>query len=121
MNKILLAEDDKFIARAYKDGLEDAGFEVDVADNGVVTMEKLKQEKPDILLLDLIMPEKDGFEVLKEIKQDESLEEVPVLVISNLGQKSDINKAKELGAVDYLIKSDHSMKDVIATVKEYLE
>lgn len=118
MSKILLAEDDKFISRAYKDGLEDEGFEVEVIDTGTATLEKLRQNKPDMLLLDLIMPEKDGFEVLEEISQDENLSDLPIIVISNLGQESDINKAKKLGAKDYLVKSDHSMKDVISKVRE---
>lgn len=119
-NKILLVEDDKFIARAYKDGLEEAGFEVETTETGEETIEKLKEFSPDLLLLDLIIPEKDGFEVMEEMKMNDDIEKMPVIVVSNLGQNSDIDKAKELGAVDYLIKSDHSMKDVIEKVKYQL-
>ncbi len=114
---ILLVEDDKFIARAYKDGLEQAGFNVAVAENGAVAMDIVKTEAPRLILLDLIMPEKDGFEVLAELKMDKALARIPVVILSNLGQSSDIRKAKDLGAIDYLIKADSSMQEVIEKVK----
>lgn len=118
--KILLAEDDQFIARAYKDGLEQAGFEVVAAVDGVETVKKIRSEKPDLLLLDLVMPIKSGFGVMEEIKADETIK-VPVLVLSNLSQESDIKKSKELGAIDYIVKSNISMKEVIEVVKKYLK
>ncbi len=114
---ILLVEDDKFIARAYKDGLEQAGFEVAVAENGAVGMDLVRTQAPRLILLDLIMPEKDGFEVLAELKMDPALKRIPVVILSNLGQSSDIQKAKDLGAVDYLVKADSSMQEVIEKVK----
>lgn len=118
--KILLAEDDQFIARAYKDGFEQAGFEVVAAVDGVETVKKIRSEKPDLLLLDLVMPIKSGFGVMEEIKADETIK-VPVLVLSNLSQESDIKKSKELGAIDYIVKSNISMKEVIEVVKKYLK
>lgn len=118
--KILLAEDDKFLIRAYKDSLERAGFEVILALNGTEAMRKIKAKKPDLILLDLVMPEKDGFEILEELRIDHELKKIPVLILSNLGQDSDVKKGKELGAVDYLIKADFSMKDVMNKVKFYL-
>ena len=118
--KILLAEDDQFISRAYKDGLERAGFEIVIALDGIEAVEKIRSEKPDIVLLDLIMPERNGFEVLEEIKKDEYLKKIPVIILSNLGQESDVKKGKDLGAVDYFIKTDFSMKEVIEKVKFYL-
>jgi len=121
LKKVLLAEDDQFISRAYKDGLERAGFEIVTALDGLIAVEKAKTEKPDIVLLDLMMPEKNGFEVLEEIKKEESSKNIPVIILSNLGQDSDIKKGKELGAIDYLIKSNVPMKDVIEKVKFYLE
>jgi len=118
--KILLAEDDKYISRAYKDGLERAGFKVIIAFDGEEAMQKIKAEKPDLVLLDLVMPVKNGFEVLEELRIDGELSEIPVVILSNLGQESDIKKGKELGAVDYLIKANFSMKEVIEKVKEHL-
>ena len=118
--KILLAEDDKYVLRAYKDGLERAGFEVLIATDGNEALERIKKDAPDLILLDLIMPVKNGFEVLEELAVDRSLKKIPVVILSNLGQDSDVKKGKELGAIDYLIKSDYSMKEVIEKVKFYL-
>lgn len=118
--KILLAEDDKYICRAYKDGLERAGFQVLVAFDGVEAMQKVRSEKPDLILLDLIMPIKNGFEMLEELKKDPAFKRIPVIILSNLGQDSDREKGKSLGAVDYLVKSDFSMKEVIRKVREHL-
>jgi len=120
-NKILLIEDDKFISRAYSDGLTRAGLEVSVAEDGAVGLEKMKSEKPDLVLLDLIMPVKDGFDVLTEVKDDNQFKETIFVVLSNLGQEVDIEKAKQLGADDYLIKSDISMGEVIQKVESILK
>ncbi|MCA9391818.1 response regulator [candidate division WWE3 bacterium] len=118
--KILLAEDDKFISKAYKFGLEKEGYTVDVALNGGQVTDKIKEFKPDLILLDLIMPLKDGFEVLTEIKADPELSKIPVIVLTNLSQEPDIVKAKKLGAVDYLIKSNMTLRQVIENVKFHL-
>jgi len=117
---ILLAEDDEFIARAYQDGLRRDGFEVLVAPDGQDAMEQIRRKKPDIILLDLIMPVKNGFEVLEDIQLEKELKSIPVIILSNLGQEADIEKGKSMGATDYLVKSDYSMKDVIAKVRECL-
>lgn len=120
-HKILIAEDDVFISRAYKDGLEQAGFEVVIAVDGIETLDKIRTEKPHLVLLDLIMPNKNGFEVLEEIKKDDTFKKhVPIVILSNLGQESDVEKGKELGAIDYLVKADLSMKQVIEKIKQYL-
>jgi DNA-binding response OmpR family regulator len=118
--KILLAEDDKFISRAYKDGLKRAGFEMVLAHDGKEAMAKIETEKPDLILLDLVMPGKNGFEVLTDLQMDEELKTIPVIILSNLGQDSDVQKGKELGAADYLVKADWSMKQVVEKVKEHL-
>ena len=120
MITIFLGEDDKFISRAYQDGFKRAGFNVVSAYDGAEVLKMLSENKPDIILLDLIMPIKNGFEVLGEIKMNSSLKKIPVIVLSNLGQDSDIERAKGLGAKDYLIKSNYSMKEVVEKVKEYL-
>lgn len=115
--KILLIEDDKYIFRAYKDGLEHAGFEVIGASDGSEGVSEAKDKKPDLILLDLILPIKNGFEVLEEIKMDDATKNIPVIILSNLGQESDVAKGNALGAEDYLIKSNYSMKEVIEKVK----
>ena len=119
-SKILIVEDDKYYRRAYKDGLEDAGFSVTLANDGKDGLEKAKSEHPDLILLDLIMPIEGGFDVLAEVKTDDALKDIPIVILSNLGQDSDVEKTKALGAVDYLIKSDVTMKEVLTKVKFYL-
>jgi DNA-binding response OmpR family regulator len=118
--KVLIAEDDKFISKAYAAGLIKAGFEVLIAHDGNEAMKMLKEHCPDVLLLDIMMPEKSGFEVLEEMKVTKTCAKIPVLVLSNLGQDSDIEKGKSLGAKDFLIKANHSMKQVVEKVKETL-
>ena len=119
--KILLVEDDQFISRAYGDGLRREGFDVTAATDGVEALERVRSGLPDIILLDLIMPIKNGFEVLEELKADPATRKIPVIVLSNLGQDSDIQKGRELGACDYMIKSNYSMKEVIGKIRQYLE
>jgi two-component system, OmpR family, alkaline phosphatase synthesis response regulator PhoP len=117
---IVLAEDDKFISKAYSAGLSDEGFNIIAVYDGEEALKAIKENKPDLILLDLVMPSKNGFEVLEDLNLDKSLKGISVLVLSNLGQESDIEKAKALGAKDYLVKSNFSMKEVIEKVKFYL-
>jgi DNA-binding response OmpR family regulator len=117
----ILAEDDRFIARAYNDGFMRAGYDVIYAEDGAKALEKLKGAKPDIILLDVIMPEKNGFEVLTEIKKDENLKSIPVIILSNLGQDSDIKKGKDLGADDYFIKSNLSISEVLEKIEMHIK
>lgn len=119
-SKILLAEDDKFLSRAYKDGLEEAGFEVVIAFDGEAAIEKIRSEKPDLVLLDLIMPVKNGFEVLGDMAVDDTLKKIPVIILSNLSQESDVERGKALGAVDYLVKADYSLRAVVEKVTEHI-
>lgn len=118
MAKVLVVEDDKFLISAYRAKLTKVGFEVQMAGDGVEAIEALKTYKPDLILLDLVMPRKDGFVTLAEIKQDASLKNIPVIVASNLGQKEDLDKAMGLGAVGYIIKSDLSMEDLITRIND---
>jgi DNA-binding response OmpR family regulator len=115
--KILVVEDDKFLLQAYKVKLEKEGFDVKSATNGAEMFEVLKTFKPSVILLDLVMPQMDGFEALKKLKQEEK-SDIPVIVASNLGQAEDIEKSKKLGAADYIVKSDLSMEDLVNKVKE---
>jgi len=117
--KILLAEDDTFISRAYRIGLEQSGFNVYSARSGEEAIGKIRSEKPGLILLDLIVPIKDGFDVLGRIGADEELSVIPIIVFSSMGQDADIEKANELGAVDYLMRIDVSIKKLLDKVNEH--
>ncbi len=117
---VLIVEDDKFFVKAFKDKLKREGFNVAIALNGKEAMLRLKEEKPDIVLLDLIMPVKDGFEVLEEMKLSDDLKDIPVIILSVLEQSKDVKKGLELGAVDYLVKGDFSISAVVKKIKEHL-
>jgi DNA-binding response OmpR family regulator len=119
--RILIAEDDKFISRALKDGLSRAGFHVANAYNGEEALQMIKNDSFDILLLDLIMPVKDGLEVLREVKADKKYQDMPVLIFTNLESDETVRKAKELGAEEYLTKADFTIRDIIAKIKEYCD
>ena len=118
MTKVLIAEDDRFISSAYNIKLTKEQFEVELAFDGEETIAKARSFSPDLILLDLIMPKKDGFETLKDLKNDPKLKTIPVIVSSNLGQKEDKDKALALGALDYFVKSDISLTDLIEKIKK---
>lgn len=118
--KILLADDDVYIRRAYTFGLTKAGFEVINAADGKEVLAQAAATMPDIILLDQIMPLMDGFETLKTLKADPTLAHIPVILFTNLEQSSDIDKGRALGAADYLIKAEMTMKDVIAKIVMYI-
>ncbi|HDQ88818.1 MAG TPA: response regulator [candidate division WWE3 bacterium] len=119
--KIIIAEDDKFLANAYRLKLEKEGFEIEIVANGKELIAKIPEFKPNIILLDLLMPLMDGFEALEILKSDKNTKNIPVLIMSNLGQQSDIDKGKELGAKDYIIKSNISLKKVIEKIEGLLK
>ena len=120
MKKILIAEDDQFLVNAYRVKLTKAGFEVQIARDGQEAINTLAAFTPDLILLDIIMPVKDGFAALKEIKANPLWNKIPVIVASNLGQKEDLEKSKQLGAVDFIIKSDLSLENLIAKINALL-
>lgn len=120
MKKILVAEDDRFLASAYKMKLSKSGYEVILASDGEEATKMLSEIIPDLILLDLVMPTKDGFQVLKDINANEKWRKIPVIIASNLGQKEDIELGKKLGAVDYIIKSDLSMEELLAKIEKIL-
>ncbi|OGL73670.1 hypothetical protein A3D72_01960 [Candidatus Uhrbacteria bacterium RIFCSPHIGHO2_02_FULL_57_19] len=117
--KVLIAEDDKFLKNVLKSKLTAEGFQILMTSDGVETMEMVAKEKPDILLLDIIMPRKNGFDVLEEIRLNAQIRDLPVIILSNLGQDEDVKRGLALGAVDFLIKSDHSLSEVVDKVKLY--
>lgn len=121
MKKIFIIEDDKFLRDLMSEKLSSQGFEVFSAINGEEGIKKIQETKPDLLLLDLILPGMDGFEVLSKIKKIPEISKLPVVVLSNLGQKEDIERGLNLGAVDYLIKAHFTPKEIIEKVKSILK
>ena len=118
---ILLVEDDELLSRAYREGFEKAGIAVIAATDGAEAEEILEEVKPDIIVLDLVMPVKNGFEVLEDIRnKKEEYRHIPVVVLSVLAERDDIESAHELGAIDYLIKSQFSMQEVIDRITEHV-
>lgn len=121
--KILLIEDEEILIDLLRKKLIQEGYEIEVARNGKEGLEKLKEmeKKPDLILLDIIMPTMSGFEVMEEIIKDENLKKIPVIVISNSGQPVELDRAKQLGAKDWLIKTEFDPKEVIEKVKKHIE
>jgi DNA-binding response OmpR family regulator len=101
--------------------LSDDGFVTVEAVDGEEGIKKVKEEKPDLILLDLILPSIDGFEVLSQIKKDENLKSIPVIILSNLGQKEEVEKGLKMGAVDYLIKAHFTPGEIIEKIKNILK
>lgn len=118
--KILIIEEDRFLVKLYGDKLRREGFEVIEAVSSEEGLHKVFEEKPDLIILDLVLPRKSGFEVLSEIKLEPETKDIPVIILSNLGQQSDIKKALELGATIYLIKTEISVNQLPEIVKEQL-
>jgi len=116
--KILMIEEDRFLRKIYRNKFNKEGFEFVEATNGQEGLNKVFFEKPDIVLLDLILPRKSGFDVLVEMKKNEKTKNIPVIIFSNLSQESDIKRGLSLGAQEYLIKSEASLSDVVNRAKE---
>ena len=121
MKKILVVEDDKFLSGAYRIKLVKLGFEVQLASDGDEALSHLQTFTPDLILLDLIMPGKDGFSTLIGLKSDQRWKNIPVIVASNLGQKEDIDKSMALGASDFIVKSDTSLEQVATKINKLLQ
>jgi len=117
---ILLIEDDPFLSSVLRLKLEKESFKVIRAADGEEALHFLTEQgiKPDLILLDLILPKKNGFEVLENIRQDPLLEKLPVIIISNLGQPSDIERGKALGIIDYFVKARLSIEELVNKVKQ---
>ena len=117
---VLIVEDDKFLRDLLSLKLKKEGFKVDEAVDGEEGLTKVRSAKPSIIILDLIIPGKDGFAFLEEIKKDPRTEAIPVIVLSNLGQREDIERAKALGARDYMIKAQLTPIEVVERIKSAL-
>lgn len=117
---ILLVEDDTFLSGMYVTKLTIEGFNVQLATDGEDAVRQAKAVLPDIVLLDIVLPKKDGFHVLEEIKNEETTKNIPVILLTNLGQKDDVDRGLQLGAADYLIKAHFMPSEVVEKVKEII-
>ena len=118
---ILIIEDDKFLRELITRKLLNEAYEVSEAVDGEEGIKKIKEEKPDLVLLDLILPGIDGFEVLSQMRKESALSSIPVIILSNLGQKEDVEKGLKMGAVDYLIKAHFTPGEIIDKIKSALK
>ncbi|MFA6159724.1 MAG: response regulator [Parcubacteria group bacterium] len=119
--KILIIEDEETLQKALTQYLEEENFEVFGAMDGEKGVEMVKKEKPDLVLLDIILPKKDGFKVLEEIKQNENTKNIPVILLTNLESIEDIQKAFDKGATTYLVKSEYKLEDIVKKINETLK
>ncbi len=118
--KILIVEDEMVLSKVLKEKFEHSSFECAVAPDGELAVSTAKTFRPDIIVLDLVLPKKNGFTVLKEIKEDPNIKQTPIIVVSNLGEDSDIKRALSLGAADYFVKSQHPINEIVEKVKGVL-
>lgn len=118
--KVLLIEDDKFLIKLYSDKLIREGFDVSMAVSGEEGLGKVTALKPDLVLLDVILPQKNGFDILSEIKLNPDTKHIPVVMLTNLGQDSDIKTGLDLGASDYLVKTDFSITKLPEIVRKHI-
>jgi len=119
--KILLVEDDYYLRKIYSDKLLLHEYDVTVAIDGIEGLEKIEKEKPELILLDLILPRMSGLDMLRKIKKDKKLAKIPVIIVTNSGSPEDIQDCKNLGAVDYIIKAEDSVSTVLVKVEETLK
>lgn len=120
MKLILLVEDDPFVVDIYTKKLTEAGFSVEVSQDKEETLKKISEKKPDLLLLDIVLPNVEGWDLLKEIKEDLSFRDIKVAILSNLGQKDDVEKGMKLGAEKYFIKAHYTPTQVVEEIKKML-
>ena len=121
MKHILLVEDDPFLIDIYTTKLKEVGYSLDVASDGEMALKKIREQKPDLMILDIVLPQLDGWEILRQIKADKNLKNLKIVVLSNLGQKEEVEKGVELGAVKYLIKAHYTPTQVVEEIKKVLK
>ncbi len=120
IKRILLVEDEPLLGNLLKQRLEKEGFEIVLARDGEEALAKLRESKPDLILLDIILPKISGFELLETLQADPQFERAPVIVISNLGQESDVARGQALGAIQYFVKAKVSIEELVEHVKTFL-
>jgi len=120
-NTILLVEDDEFLAELYATKLTLEGYRVILATDGMKGLKLAKEKSPSLILLDILLPKLDGYQVLAELKKDSKAKDIPVVLLTNLSQRNEVKRGLDLGAVDYLIKAHFMPSEVVAKIKKYLE
>lgn len=118
--KILYIEDEEIMIDLISRKLTQEGYDVHIARNGIEGLEMMKTVKPDLILLDIVMPKMDGMEVMERVNKDEELKKIPIVIISNSGQPVEIERIKELGAKDWLIKTEFDSVEVLEKVIKYI-
>lgn len=121
MAKILIVEDDRFLSELITQKIGAEGYEVSLAMDGEQALVKAKEEKPHLILLDLILPTMDGFAVLQQLKASPETQNIPVIILSNLGQKEDVERGMQLGAIDFMIKANFTPNEIIAKIKGVIQ
>ena len=121
MKKILIIEDDSFLQGLEAGKLEKEGYKVITASSGEEAMKKINEPEIDIILLDLILPNFDGFDILKKVRETEATKKIPVIVFSNLSEQKSIDKSKELGATDFMVKSNFTLDELIKHINSILK
>ena len=121
MKKILFIEDEFTLQKTMGEFLEKEGYKIIHALDGEIGLNLAKKEKPDLILLDLVLPKLNGFEVLKKLKKGKETQNIPVIILTNLEESTDVEKILELGATTYLVKSDQSLDDVLKKIKQTLK
>lgn len=121
MKKVLIIEDDSFLQGLEVGKLKKDNYEVVVAGTGEEGMDKINEEGIDLILLDLILPKFDGFEILRKVRETESIKTLPVIVFSNLSEEKDIKKAESLGATDFMVKSNFTLDELVDHINKILK
>ena len=118
--KILFIEDEKALQTTFSDILGQEGYEIVSALDGEAGLDLAKTSKPDLILLDLVLPKMHGFEVLKALKENSATQDIPIIVLTNLEGTGDVEKALELGATTYLVKANYTLEEVVSKIKKAL-
>ena len=121
MKRILFIEDESTLQKTFREILKQEGYEMISALNGEIGLRLTKEEKPDLILLDLILPKIHGFDVLSKLKKDEETKNIPIIVLTNLEGIGDVEKALKLGATTYLVKAQYSLEEVVDKIKKALK
>ncbi|HEY4495753.1 MAG TPA: response regulator [Candidatus Paceibacterota bacterium] len=116
--KVLIIEDDKFMAESLAKKFKENGFALGHLENGEKVVEETIAQKPDVIILDILLPGKNGFEVLKELKEKEETKNIPVIIVSNLGSKDDLEKGRQLGVADFMIKATVTPEEIVEKAKK---
>lgn len=120
MKKILLVEDDPFIIDIYTTKLTQANLQVEVVSEGDKVLEEARRQKPDLMLLDIVLPTMNGWEILRAIRMSEDLKDLPIIILSNLYQKDEVEKGMKFGVLKYMIKAHYTPSEVVSEVKKFL-